>query len=138
MNAHQRTMPPLPLQNSVVVVESETESESEIESQPDRSFYVEDQNQLGLPEYQFGVYCSSSPRVNADDINNDDSNNKSKFFFKNWFAKIDLPFSKTANVNERNDANEGNDPRATNTEILLSVGDKVRKLAKFCHYSSDL
>ena len=52
-------------------------------------------------------------------------------------------FSKTANVNEGNDANkgsdankgndanEGNDPRATNTEVLLSLGDKVRRLRNF-------
>ena len=87
-------MPPLPLQNSVVVVESETESESEIESQPDRSFYVEDQNQLGLPEYQFGIYCSSPPWVNADDINNDDSNNKSKFFSRIGLQKLTYRFPK--------------------------------------------
>jgi hypothetical protein len=134
MNAHQRTMPPIPLQNSVIVVDSETESESELESQPDRSSYVE--NQLGLPQYQYGVYYSSPPPVNAD-INNDDLNNNSKFFLRIGVQKLTYCFSKTANVNEGNDANEGNeakegnDPRATNTEILLSLGDKVRRLRNF-------
>jgi hypothetical protein len=125
MNAHQRTMPPIPLQNSVVVVDSETESETELESQPDRSSYVE--NQMGHPQYQYGVYCSSPPPANAD-INNDDLNNNSKFFLRIGLQKLTYCFSKTANVNEGNDANEGNDPRATNTEILLSLGDKVRRL----------
>lgn len=84
MNTRQRTMPPLPLENSVVV-DSETESESVLESQPDRSFYVE--NQLGLPEYQYGVYSSTPPPVNAD-INNDDLNNNSKFFSRIGLQKL--------------------------------------------------
>lgn len=122
-------MPPLPLQNSVVVVESETESESELESQPDRSDYVE--NQLGLPQYQYGVYCSSPPPVNPD-INNDNLNDSSKFFLRISLQKLTYCFSKTANVNEGNDANEGNDPEtATNTKILLSLGDEVRRLRNF-------
>ena len=89
MNAHQHTMPPLPLQNSVIVVESKTEYESELESQPDRSFYVE--NQHGPPQYLFDVYCSSCPPVNAD-INNDDLNNNSKFFSRIGLQKLTYHF----------------------------------------------
>ena len=86
-------MPPLPLENSVVVVDSETEPESELKSQPDRSSYVE--NQLGLPQYQYGVYCSSPPAVNAD-INTDDLNNvnNSKFFSKIGLQKLTYRFPK--------------------------------------------
>lgn len=90
MNAHQRTMPPLSLQNSAIIVDSETESESELESQPDKASYVE--NQLGLPQYPYGIYCSSAP-VNAD-INNDDLTNNSKFFSRIGLQKLTYCFLK--------------------------------------------
>ena len=54
------------------------------------------------------------------------------FFLRISLQKLTYCFSKTANVNEGNDANEGNDPEtATNTKILLSLGDEVRRLRNF-------
>jgi hypothetical protein len=59
---------------------TESESHTESESDPDQEPQIE--NQLELPDYQFGVYTSSPPRVDAH-VNCDKLNNyeEGEFFF---------------------------------------------------------
>jgi hypothetical protein len=67
--------------------ESETESENrtEPESEPDKEYVIE--NQLGLLDYQYGIYESSPPAVDAN-VNCDKLNNKGELFLKERFAKL--------------------------------------------------
>lgn len=66
--------------------EAETNTSAEIhtdiETDPDREYYIE--NQQGLPDYQFGIYESSPPPpppVPVDANVNDELNNEGEFFF---------------------------------------------------------
>lgn len=72
---------------NTAVVESNPEleyvSETEPESNPDREASEEYviQNQLGLPDYQFGTYVSSPPRGPVDaNVNCDKLNNEGELF----------------------------------------------------------
>jgi hypothetical protein len=69
----------------------ETEPETDIETDPDKEYII--QNQLGLPDYQYGVYESSPPPVDAN-VNCDKLNNeKGEFLKKRKFAKADFSVS---------------------------------------------
>jgi hypothetical protein len=119
--------------------ESETESESEIEvtdpeSDPDNEYSAVIENQLGLPEYQYGIIESSPPPVdaNADDLNNkgeanaDDLNNKGEFFSRRGLQKLTFRLAKTG-YRAQVSADDGNDSGAMNTDVVVLLGDKVRR-----------
>lgn len=104
---------------------SETESETEPESDPDKEYVIE--NQFGLPDYQYGVYESSPPPVDAN-VNRDCDklNNKGEHFLKERFAKLSVLLAEVACRVEIS-ADEGDDSGVgVNTDIELSLGDKVR------------
>ena len=147
-STHQRTispqnsqpatysMPPqcTPVQNELEIIpDSETESESELESHPDRSFdYIE--NQLGLPDDYYDRFIRSSlPPVDAD-ISPVDANISS---IDANISPVDANISPVdANINPVDanigpvdaniNANKGNDSEVMNTDIVLTLGDKVR------------
>ena len=83
--------PHAPVQNAPVV-DSETESESSLESQPDNELDCIE-NQLGLPEYQYGIFRSSPPPVEAN-VKNELNNSDSEFFSISGLQKLTLQFSK--------------------------------------------
>ena len=112
----------------MVFVESETELEYEVEteyhhtdpeSDPDEG-YVE--NQLGLPDYQYGIYVSSPPPADAH-VNCDKLNEKGEFFSRRKACKAEFSISQSTHRAEVS-AEEGNDSRVA--EIALSLSDKVR------------
>jgi hypothetical protein len=112
-------------ERNTAIIDSETEPESEIQSDNELDYVVE--NQLGLPEFQWGVVKSSPPPVD-DNIICNELNNKSEFFSRRGLQKLTfrLLLAKTG-CRAQVSADEGNNSGVMNTDIVLSLGDEVRK-----------
>jgi hypothetical protein len=89
---------------NTALVESEAELEYEAEpeyhhtdhtdpeSDPDEGYVIE--NQLGLPDYQYGIYVSSPPRADAD-VNCDKLDEEGEFFSRRKACKAEFSVSRS-------------------------------------------
>ena len=121
--------------------QSHTESESHndpethtnLESDPDQEYIIE--NQLGLPDYQYGIYESSPPPVDPP-VNCDALNDKGEYFSWRKVAELSFPLAKVDCKVEVSTV-EGD---GLNTEVVVSLSDKVRKKLSLqcCAYKKSL
>ena len=138
-NAHQHTMrpgrsqlaahsipsTPTPMR-AVVVIDSDTESESESQSANDGEEYSEIiKNQAGMPGFQYGI-VKSNPSLANTDVDSNVSNNESEFSSRKGLRKLNSRIAEAA-CRAQVSADEGNTFGMTNTDVVLSVGDKMQK-----------
>lgn len=101
--------------------EAKLEYLTDPEINPNVGYVIE--NQLGQPDYHYGIYMSSPPPADAC-VNCDKLNEEGEFFFlKERFAKLSFLLAKVPHRVEVS-AEEGNGSGIA--KIALSLSDKVR------------
>jgi hypothetical protein len=137
----------MPSPQNTIFIESETEPESvtesesifepanesitEPESDPDQEYVIE--NQLGLPDYRYGIIESSPPPVNVNGNFDNLNNEEGEFFLKERCGKTEFWLAKAAcgaqvSADDSDDSDRNDPGVGLNTDIVLSLGE-VRNIS---------